>query len=148
MVQGGSLAIRVSSNGSPTNLPLRLENTLLRIGQEATANAVGHSKAGQVSIDCVYRKDTVLLRVEDDGIGFNTSAQSAGFGLSGMRKRAVDIGAQLVVASSPGAGTRVEVIAPIPRKSTLKVWASHLKASIRGESSVGNKQRDPYSYRG
>jgi signal transduction histidine kinase len=148
MVQGGSLAIRVSSNGPPANLPLRIENNLLRIGQEATANAVGHSKAGQVSIDCVYRKDTVLLRVEDDGIGFNIGAQSAGFGLIGMRKRAVDIGAQLVVASSPGKGTRVEVIAPIPRKSTLKVWASLVGASIRGESSLGNKQRDPYSYRG
>jgi len=60
----------------------------------------------------------VTLEVEDDGEGFNTAPGEPkngdhGWGLLGMRERATLFGGSLEVASTPGAGTRVEVSIPV-----------------------------------
>jgi signal transduction histidine kinase len=54
----------------------------------------------------------VLLRVSDDGVGFDPGAppeSEGGYGLGVMRERAAALGADLRIASRPGAGTTVEV---------------------------------------
>jgi len=52
--------------------------------------------------------------VEDNGLGFTVSSDSAGFGIRGMHKRADNISAQFRVDSAPGTGTAVHVVAPLP----------------------------------
>jgi signal transduction histidine kinase len=51
----------------------------------------------------------VLLSMEDNGIGFDPSAESAGMGLTSMQERAQAIGGELTITSTPGEGTIVQV---------------------------------------
>lgn len=87
------------------------------IGQEAIRNAFRHANARQVSVELIYKPDAFLLRVSDDGSGFDTSLNQAPdpaghWGLQGMRERALRVGARLSVRSTPDRGTVVELIAP------------------------------------
>jgi signal transduction histidine kinase len=97
--------------GSPVRLPGPVEMNLLRIGQEAVANAVKHGRARQVSIELRYAPTSVCLTVSDDGHGFavDQGSPTGHFGLLDMRERAQSMGSQLKVESEPGSGTRVAV---------------------------------------
>jgi len=102
--------------GSPVRLPGPVEMNLLRIGQEAVANAVKHGRARQVSIELRYAAASVGLTVSDDGQGFATSQSSptGHFGLLDMQERAQSMGSHLRVESEPGRGTRIAVEVPHP----------------------------------
>jgi signal transduction histidine kinase len=87
------------------------QEQLLRIVREAVTNAVRHGEAKHVSVSFT-NGDGLLLRVEDDGSGFDpTVANGGGFGLVTMRERACALGGQLALASSES-GTVVEVSIP------------------------------------
>ena len=84
---------------------------LLRIVREAVGNAARH--AGASTIWVTLTSAPVCVRVRDDGRGFapeSLAEQARGFGLVSMRERAQSLGADLVLHSSPGAGTTVEVV--------------------------------------
>ncbi|HEY1169845.1 MAG TPA: sensor histidine kinase [Verrucomicrobiae bacterium] len=110
---GSSVNVDVSVTGEPRPLPGLVESHLLRISQEATANAVKHARAHSIKIELAYRNDDVRLIVADDGQGFQPesapSGQSGHFGLLGMRERAEKIGGQLHISSAPGRGARIEI---------------------------------------
>jgi len=97
------------------------EAELLRIGQEAITNAARHAAATRIRVDLRQESDLVLLRVTDDGRGFDVDAIRAGsvghFGLTGMQERAARAGGRLTVRSSSG-GTLVEAIVPRNRRQT------------------------------
>jgi signal transduction histidine kinase len=101
--------------GSPVRLPRPVEMNLLRIGQEAVANAVKHGRAAQVSIELRYATASVCLAVSDDGEGFaaGQSSPAGHFGLLDMRERALSMGSHLRVESEPGCGTRIAVEIPL-----------------------------------
>jgi signal transduction histidine kinase len=84
---------------------------LLRIGQEAVANAVKHGRAKQVSIELRYEPASVCLTVSDNGTGFTAGQASptGHFGILDMRERAQSMGSQLKIESEPGHGTRIAV---------------------------------------
>lgn len=110
--------IRMHAEGTAGNLSSQAELALYRIAQEATSNAIRHAKPSQVQIFVRPTHDTVVLVVEDDGIGFDlaeVAGRSQGsLGLFGMRERAAYVGGRVEIQSRPDAGTRV--IATIPRK--------------------------------
>lgn len=88
------------------------ETALYRIAQEALTNVAKHAKAANVDIILERRTDSVLLIVEDDGVGFDPATAggaSQGFGLLGMHERAGLVGATLEIESSAGQGTTVLV---------------------------------------
>jgi ligand-binding sensor domain-containing protein/signal transduction histidine kinase len=114
--------------GSPSKVYLQVKGTyrpvtrkteeeLLRIGQEAVANAVRHAAATRIDVQLIYEAARVSLQVADDGRGFNPSPDRSGpvghFGIKGMHERAEVIDAALVLESTPGGGTRVSVEAPL-----------------------------------
>ena len=101
--------------GSPLRLPRPVEMNLLRIGQEAVANAVKHGRARRVSIELRYAPTSVCLTVSDDGQGFaaDQASPTGHFGLLDMRERAQSMGSQLKVASEPGRGTCIAVEVPV-----------------------------------
>lgn len=101
--------------GTPVRLPGPVEMNLLRIGQEAVANAVKHGRATQVAIELRYAPESVCLTVSDDGQGFAASQSSptGHFGLLDMRERAQSMGSHLQVESEPGSGTRIAVDVPV-----------------------------------
>lgn len=97
--------------GEAYALPPDVETNLLRIGQEALTNALKYSKASEIRVELVYDRAHCILRVKDDGQGFEVRSVSlgSGFGLIGMTERAERIGAQLTIQSEPGQGAEVVV---------------------------------------
>lgn len=95
-------------------LPAYVEYNLLRIAQEAILNAAKHSGAWNIEVSLQVLPERLRIVVADDGSGF-TRAETAPhhFGLVGMNERAQEMGAELCVASQPGAGTSVTVELPI-----------------------------------
>jgi len=85
------------------------ETALYRIAQEALTNVAKHARAGNVDVILERRSDSVLLIVEDDGVGFDPAAAGHGFGLIGMQERAALVGATLEVESAAGKGTTILV---------------------------------------
>ncbi|GAA3842577.1 hypothetical protein GCM10023083_86770 [Streptomyces phyllanthi] len=96
-------------------LPAAQEEALLRVAQEALHNALRHSGAERVDVTLERRGSAAVLRVTDDGSGFDpASIRRAGrhLGLVSMRDRAGGIGGRLTVESAPGKGTTIEMEAP------------------------------------
>ncbi|MBO7940430.1 GAF domain-containing sensor histidine kinase [Streptomyces sp. S9] len=96
-------------------LPAAQEEALLRVAQEALHNALRHSGAAQVDVTLHKRGTATVLRVTDDGGGFEPAAtRRAGrhLGLVSMRDRAGSVGGTLTVESAPGKGTTIEMEAP------------------------------------
>ena len=116
-VAGSRVDVRLNVSPIDRKLPADVEQNLLRIAQEAVANAVKHSTATVIWLDLSLEGNVLRLRVKDDGKGFepaDTFAVSGGhFGILGMRERAERVGGQFDLASEPGSGTQVEVVVPI-----------------------------------
>ncbi|MFF9571932.1 sensor histidine kinase [Streptomyces sp. NPDC014685] len=92
--------------------------TLLRIAQEALANAGRHAGASRVGVTLSFMGDELTLDVRDDGRGFVPDALppyrgAGGFGLGGMRARAERFAGTVEVESEPGRGTAVSVRVPL-----------------------------------
>jgi PAS domain S-box-containing protein len=95
-------------------LPPILENAIYRIVQEALTNACKHSKSKKVTVTMTQQGQDVRLEVQDWGIGFDLQSVAQGhFGLEGIRQRVRLLGGRLAIESTPGAGTRIEVVVPI-----------------------------------
>jgi signal transduction histidine kinase len=90
------------------------ETAVYRIVQEALSNAVKHAQAGAVRLRVTQLPDRVQVAVEDDGRGFDPDGVRAGFGLTGMRERALLAGGRLWVSSTAGGPTRVTAVLPLP----------------------------------
>ena len=80
---------------------------LYRIAQEAVHNAVEHGAATEVQVDLSSEDGHVILRIQDDGRGFDSTLGSNGMGLRIMQYRAHCAGGWCSVASQPGRGTIV-----------------------------------------
>jgi len=85
---------------------------LLRVVREAITNAARHGAATEVWVR-LFQDNGVHLTIEDNGVGFDVNQGDVrGFGLVSMRERADVIGATLMLSSTSGAGTRVEIVLP------------------------------------
>ncbi|MBJ7905874.1 MULTISPECIES: GAF domain-containing sensor histidine kinase [unclassified Streptomyces] len=96
-------------------LPAAQEEALLRVAQEALHNALRHSGAAHVDVSVTRHGNGAVLRVTDDGEGFEpTAVRRAGrhLGLVSMRDRASGVGGTLTVESAPGKGTAIEMEVP------------------------------------
>ena len=85
------LEVRTSVTGVPVPLPPDIEVTLLRAAQEALINVRKHARATEVQLTLSYMPDTVILDVQDNGVGLagaEPSPLSGGYGLQAMRERA------------------------------------------------------------
>ncbi|MFJ9149361.1 GAF domain-containing sensor histidine kinase [Streptomyces sp. NPDC102270] len=96
-------------------LPAAQEEAMLRVAQEALHNALRHSGAAHVDVTLDRRGSGAVLRVTDDGSGFEPKAvRRAGrhLGLVSMRDRTSGVGGTLTVESAPGKGTTIEMEVP------------------------------------
>jgi signal transduction histidine kinase len=108
-----------SVTGRPRQCSGDADVQLLRIAQEAVANAVKHGRATQIHITLNFDKDGVRLTIVDNGCGFvpeeRDPAPAAGqhLGLLTMRERAARLRGKLALISSPGVGTTIEAAVPL-----------------------------------
>ncbi len=113
----GDREVAVRVGGRRRRLPAEVENNLLRIGQEALANAVRHADALEISVDLLFGEGSVRLSVRDDGRGFDVEsadhASSGHFGLAGIRERVHNLGGELSLLSRVGHGAEVVVEVPV-----------------------------------
>lgn len=94
-----------------------VEDQLFRILQESVSNTLRHAKATTLHIMLIKRDDIAILRVKDDGIGFDMStAKTGSYGLQNMQERALEVGGSIKIISLPNEGTQLEVKVPILRK--------------------------------
>ncbi len=91
------------------------ELVLYRVAQESLTNAARHADAERVEVSLGRADGAVALTIADDGRG-TAEAACEGAGIRGMRERALLIGATLDITSATGAGTRIRLTAPVPRK--------------------------------
>ncbi len=121
-----SKGIKVSTEfeGMKQRVSPEIELALFRIAQEAMSNIVRHSEAENATIHLECDSNKCVLRIEDDGKGFNvneiTSIGSGGrgAGLFGMKERVTAAEGHCVIESQPGQGTRVIVQVPRFRETT------------------------------
>lgn len=98
-----------------------VEDHLFRILQESVSNTLRHAKASRLDVYIVKHEQMVILRVIDDGKGFDINTAKAGsYGMDNMRERALEIGGTFKIISFPNQGTRVEVRVPIVKMGDSK----------------------------
>jgi signal transduction histidine kinase len=88
------------------------DGDVFRIAQEAVNNALHHARASRIDVGLDARNGTLVLTVDDDGIGFDPAApalRARRLGLTSMEERARALGGALRIDSRPGEGTRVRL---------------------------------------
>jgi len=91
-----------------------IEDHLFRILQEAISNTLRHAKASKLEISLKQDESLAIMRIFDNGIGFNKDDRSVGsYGLETMKERAQEIGGALKIMSLKDVGTQIEIKIPI-----------------------------------
>jgi signal transduction histidine kinase len=99
-------------------LNMYIEGALFRITQEALNNAVKHARASKVIVFLKKHSDHVTLTIKDDGVGFDSANITDAkrfdkWGLTNIMERAMSVGGQCHIESSPGKGAQITVEAPL-----------------------------------
>lgn len=108
--------VGLAGPGTPT-LPPAVEHAVLRVTQEAVANAARHAGPTQITVRLQADEQQVQLAVTDDGHGFDVAdrrAHASGLGLRTMHDRVTELGGSLTIDSAPGDGARVRACFPLP----------------------------------
>ncbi len=108
------LGVTVDASLDDVTVPAPVEHALLRITQEACANAVRHGNARRLAVSMTRQDGHVELAVRDTGTGFDPAAPHAGSGLAHIRDRAAEFGGTVDIDSAPGRGTALTVRVPVP----------------------------------
>lgn len=98
-------------------LPKNMELGLYSIAREAMNNILKHSQATKTTINLMKEPGKVTLEIWDNGNGLDQSAGNfnAGLGIKGMKERADQMGANLILEKIPEGGTRLRVEVPYAR---------------------------------
>ena len=121
IIAGRPVQFHMTVRGDRRPAPAKLQEQLLRIVQEATRNAVRHGQATEINMDVAYLDaDLIRVQMRDDGQGFDleeASGKLGHWGLTIMRERARQIGAELKISTAPGHGTEIEIVVPVTSAS-------------------------------
>ncbi len=100
------------------HLPLTYEIALFRIAQESLTNVARHANTQHVSLSLEQHAHTIIVRVADDGDGYDTEQTKTGLGVFGMRERATLLDGKLTITSRKGDGTIIEAALPFSCEKT------------------------------
>jgi len=116
------VSLKLACKPLTARLPAEGELALYRILQKALENVEKHARARHVTVR-LRQRAFIQLTIHDDGIGFDPEHQRArrkgkgGLGLLSMRERATYVGGDFKIKSIRGAGTKIEVLIPLPPSS-------------------------------
>lgn len=115
---------QLQTTGTYRTLPQATEDELFRIAQESVANVIRHARAESLRLRLSYEVESVSLVIEDDGQGFDVgqvpSSAEGHFGLTGIQERARLLGAQVMLESNLGRGSKVQLRVPLPHEDRLR----------------------------
>ena len=126
--------IELELPGSELAVEPDLSTALFRVLQESLTNVARHAGASRAEVRLSRSDSDIRLQVQDNGHGIDPDRAGKGrtFGLLGMRERATMVGGELVIDSTPGAGTSIVMIVPC-RPAGLDTSGSELpRSSQRG----------------
>ena len=115
------LDVNFRHSGLETRLPQDIETAVFRISQEALTNVMRHAGTTQAEVAVWVANDTVVLRIEDKGCGFDPAGvrqSGRGAGLLGMQERAALLGGTLTIDTGAGTGTAITAELPHCRCET------------------------------
>jgi len=108
--------IELVEQGTPALTP-EAETALFRIAQEGLNNILKHSRCSNASLSLGIWNGELLLKIEDDGVGFEPRGiqhrDTHSYGLVGMRERAESLGGSLEITTATGEGTRITAHFPL-----------------------------------
>ncbi|SHE33474.1 PAS domain S-box protein [Flavisolibacter ginsengisoli] len=90
-----------------------LHTSLYRIVQESLNNILKYSGARIASVEIIRQEGSLVLKICDNGKGFDTSTKRGGIGITNMKTRAENLNASFRLTSSPGRGCQIEICFPI-----------------------------------
>jgi two-component system, NarL family, sensor histidine kinase UhpB len=109
----GGTRVRQELRGKLPPLSPEVELVIYRVAQESLTNALRHANAGVVTVSLAADAEALTLSVKDDGSGMPDSPPPGTAGISGMRERALLVGARLRIESRSGQGTEVRLTVPL-----------------------------------
>ena len=109
-----SIQLTVDSKIDTIKFPMETRKTILLLCKEALNNALKYADATTINISLGTENNHIQFTVSDNGNGFNKEIVTNGNGLGIMDLRAKDNKGHLTVQSSPGKGTEIKVLLPIP----------------------------------
>jgi len=120
-LQTKGINVTAEFTGTDRRFPPEVEVTLFRVAQGLIGNILEHSQAKNASIKLECNADECVLRIEDDGLGFDVSRltrvdpSGRGAGVFTMKERIGLVGGHCRIESRPGRGTRVVAKIPVTR---------------------------------
>jgi NarL family two-component system sensor histidine kinase LiaS len=108
------LGVTVDASLEDISVPEAVQHALLRVTQEACANAVRHGNARRLAVSMTRQDGHVELAVRDTGTGFDPAAPHAGSGMAHIRDRVAELGGTVDIDSAPGRGAALTVRVPVP----------------------------------
>jgi signal transduction histidine kinase len=114
-VEQADLKINFSSEGDFTAIPENTALMIYRVIQEAVQNVLKHASATKLDVSMICENNEVDVIIEDNGVGFNTSANdiAAGNGLANLRSRIAFLNGKLDINSTAGSGTIIAFYIPL-----------------------------------
>jgi len=91
------------------NVPMEVRKNLYLIFKEATNNMVKYANADKAMFAIKGEKNNLTMLITDNGQGFDLNRLPEGNGLKNMKRRALEIGANLTIESFPGNGTKIQL---------------------------------------
>lgn len=104
------LEFTIDENIRKKNLDMNLRKNIYLLAKEAINNAVKYAACKKIKLILHAGAKAGVLRIEDDGIGFNKKMTGEGNGLRNMQNRAREINGKLNIASEQGSGTSIELV--------------------------------------
>ena len=120
-LQAKGINVTAEFTGADRRFPPEVEVTLFRVAQGLIGNILEHSEAKNASIKLECNASECVLRIEDDGVGFDVSEltrvdpSGRGAGVFTMKERVSLVGGHCRIESRPGRGTRVVAKVPVTR---------------------------------
>ncbi|MFI8889072.1 sensor histidine kinase [Streptomyces paradoxus] len=111
--ESAGLKVTVDTEGEPQPLSPGVDLTAYRIVQEALTNVTKHATAEAARVLLTYAGSRLLITVSNDGPSKPEAARGGGFGVMGMRERALSIGGELCAGPRPQGGFEVTTALPL-----------------------------------
>ena len=109
ILEAKNIDLTFTSDSSLSGLKLSMEQrkNLFLIFKESVNNVAKYSKAKHCTISLKFEGNRFEMKINDDGTGFDTHAESSGNGLFNMKKRGKELNGNLSIASNSNEGTQV-----------------------------------------